>query len=75
MHPKTFLAALNVTVIGNATESPEDEMIVVTDRNGNPLAIVCAVPFLRERDISRFTEGENLFRSFETNQRKHKKAL
>ena len=57
--PKDILAALNVTVIGNATENPEDEMIVVTDWNGNPLAIVCAVPFLRERDISRFTEGEN----------------
>ena len=57
--PKDILAALNVSVVGNATENQEDEMIVVRDRQGNPLAIVCAVPFLRERDISRFTEGEN----------------
>lgn len=57
--PKDILAALNVSVIGHATENPEDEMIVVKDKLGNPLTIVCAVPFLRERDISRFTEGEN----------------
>lgn len=57
--PKDILAALNVTVIGNASDHPEDELVVVKDRNEQPLVIVCAVPFLRERDISRFAEGEN----------------
>jgi exonuclease SbcD len=56
--PKDILAALNVAVVGNATENIEDEIIVGKDNNGNPTIIVCGVPFLRERDISRFTEGE-----------------
>jgi len=57
--PKDILAALNVTVIGNATDNIEDEIHVVKDLKNNPKIIVCAVPFLRERDISRFVEGEN----------------
>lgn len=57
--PKDILAALNVSVIGNASENIEDEIIVVNDSKENPLVIVCGVPFLRERDISRFAEGEN----------------
>jgi len=57
--PKVVLAALDVTVIGNAGETVEDEIVVVNDQNAQPVAIVCAVPFLRERDINRFVEGEN----------------
>lgn len=57
--PKDILAALNVAVVGNATENIEDEIIVVKDNKGNPTVIVCGVPFLRERDISRYTEGED----------------
>lgn len=57
--PKDILAALNVSIIGNASENIEDEIIVVKDKNENPGVIVCGVPFLRERDISRFAEGEN----------------
>ncbi len=57
--PKDILAAMDVSVIGNATENIADELIVVKDDKDCPLLIVCAVPFLRERDISRFVEGEN----------------
>ncbi len=57
--PKDILAALNVAIVGNATENIEDEIIVLKDDAQNPQLIVCGVPFLRERDISRFTEGEN----------------
>lgn len=76
--PKDILAALNVSVIGNATENPEDEMIVIKDRQENPIAIVCAVPFLRERDITRFTEGENYSdrsKRINENIRKHYEAI
>ena len=57
--PKDILSALSVSVIGNASENIEDEIIVIKDKNETPLVIVCGVPFLRERDISRFAEGEN----------------
>ena len=56
--PKDILAALQVCVIGNARENIEEEVVLLNDKDENPMAIVCAVPFLRERDISRFTEGE-----------------
>ena len=57
--PKEILAALNVCVVGNISENVEDEVVVMYDHEKNPIAIVCAVPFLRERDISRFTESES----------------
>ncbi len=57
--PKDILAALNVIVVGNSTDNIENEIILIKDKNNAPAVIVCAVPFLRERDISRFTEGEN----------------
>jgi exonuclease SbcD len=56
--PKAILSALNVKVVGKACENPEDEVLVLTGKAEEPLAIVCAVPFLRERDISKYTEGE-----------------
>ena len=57
--PKEILAAINVSVIGNALENIEDEIVIVNDKKGQPAVIVCGVPFLRERDISHFAEGEN----------------
>ena len=56
--PKEILSALNVTVIGNVGAQIDDEIVVVKDAQNEPALIVCAVPFLRERDISRFAEGE-----------------
>lgn len=72
--PKYILSVLNISVIGNATEKIEDEIIIVKDNEELPLIIVCAVPFLRERDISRFAEGEkysNLSRRINENIKKH----
>jgi len=57
--PKDILAALHISVVGNATENIEDEMIVIKDNNEQAQVIICGVPFLRERDISRFAEGES----------------
>ena len=57
--PKEILSVLNVKVVGKACENPEDEVFVLNAENGQPVAIVCAVPFLRERDISKYTEGES----------------
>ena len=57
--PKEILSVLNVKVVGKACENPENEVFVLNGENDRPLAIVCAVPFLRERDISKYTEGES----------------
>ena len=56
--PKEILAVLNIKVVGKASENPEDNVFVLSGKNGLPLAIICAVPFLRERDISKYMEGE-----------------
>jgi exonuclease SbcD len=56
--PKTILSALQISVIGNATENIEDEIIVIHSNDQKSGLIICGVPFLRERDITRFVEGE-----------------
>jgi exonuclease SbcD len=57
--PRELLRALNVHVIGSASESIEDEVLVLRDEKGLPEAIVCAVPYLRDRDIRVAEAGES----------------
>jgi exonuclease SbcD len=56
--PKEILSVINVHIVGR-TVNPEDEVFIIKDKKEEPAAVICAVPFLRERDISRFTEGES----------------
>ncbi len=58
--PKEILRALNVHVVGAATAEPEDEVIILRSPIGEPLAIVCAVPYLRDRDIRVVEAGESI---------------
>ena len=58
--PKELLKVLNVFVVGAMTEDPADEVIVLKDENERPSAIVCAVPYLRDRDIRSFEAGESV---------------
>lgn len=56
--PREVLRFLNVHVVGCMAESAEDELVVLHDSNGWPALIVCAVPYLRDRDIRRAEAGE-----------------
>ncbi|RLA50036.1 MAG: exonuclease sbcCD subunit D [Gammaproteobacteria bacterium] len=58
--PRELLKALNVHVIGNACEAVEDEVLVLRDEKGEPELIVCAVPYLRDRDIRVAEAGESI---------------
>jgi DNA repair protein SbcD/Mre11 len=58
--PKELLLSLNVHVVGAITDDLEDEIIVLSDSSGLPEAIVCAVPYLRDRDIRRVKTGESI---------------
>ncbi len=58
--PKELLRALNVYVVGAISENPEDEVIILNDPANVPKAIVCAVPYLRDRDIRTVEAGESL---------------
>ena len=58
--PKELLKALDVHVVGSASEYPEDEVLVLANEHGSPELIVCAVPYLRDRDIRVAEAGENI---------------
>lgn len=58
--PKELLKSLNVYVIGSVSGNPEDEIIVLRERDNSPAAVVCAVPFLRDKDIRTTTPGETI---------------
>jgi exonuclease SbcD len=58
--PKELLKALDVHVIGSSTESPEDEVLVLRNEQDAPELIVCAVPYLRDRDIRVAEAGESV---------------
>lgn len=57
--PHALLKALQVHVIGHALD-PEDEVLLLRDRQQQPLLIVAAVPYLRERDVRLMHSGERL---------------
>jgi len=56
--PKALLGAINVRVVGGMSETMQDEVVVIRDEQGQAKGIVCAVPFLRERDLRRSVAGE-----------------
>lgn len=58
---KALLEQQGIYVIGQAGR-PEDDVIELKDERGNLEAIVCAVPFLRERDIDPIPQDSDLDR-------------
>ncbi len=65
--PKELLQALNVYVVGSMSDDPADEVIVLKKNPqmtqmdaDNVGAIVCAVPYLRDKDIRTVEPGETI---------------
>src|SRR5512133_389516 len=56
--PREVLRFLNVHVVGCMAEVAADELVVLHNADGTPELIVCAVPYLRDRDIRRAEAGE-----------------
>ena len=56
--PRELLRTLNIYVIGHATASPADEVLTLCNKQGVPELIVCAVPYLRDRDVRTAEAGE-----------------
>lgn len=57
--PKELLQYLNVHVVGSIAEDIEQE-VVILQNNDVPEAIICAVPYLRDKDIRRAEAGETI---------------
>jgi DNA repair protein SbcD/Mre11 len=51
--PREILAALNIRVIATPPEKPSDALIELSD------VVVCAVPYLRERDVRTAAPGQS----------------
>lgn len=57
--PGSLLRALQVHVIGRMPDNVDDEVLLLRDAHGTPELVVCAVPFLRDRDIRTAEAGES----------------
>ncbi|HEK0531379.1 TPA: exonuclease subunit SbcD [Proteus mirabilis] len=56
---KSLLACLNTTVIANVhTETPQDP-IILYQKNHTPGALLCAIPYLRPRDMINSKSGQS----------------
>jgi exonuclease SbcD len=58
--PRELLKFLNIHVVGFASGDPADELIVIAGPDNEPQLIVCAIPYLRDRDIRTAEAGESV---------------
>ncbi|UOG76277.1 exonuclease subunit SbcD [Hymenobacter tibetensis] len=56
--PARLLRHLRVHVVGCVPDCFEDQVLVLDDASGKPGLVVCAVPFLRDRDVRLSVPGE-----------------
>ncbi|MCB2377793.1 exonuclease subunit SbcD [Hymenobacter sp. BT635] len=57
--PARLLRHLRVHVVGCVPECFDDQVLVLDDAAGQPGLVVCAVPFLRDRDVRLSVPGES----------------
>lgn len=58
--PQSLLKYFNVHIIGGVPADFTDQIIQVCDADGMPELVVCAVPFLRDRDLRLSVAGETM---------------
>ena len=58
--PAGILKTLNIHVVGSINDDIEKEIIQIPGPNGETQLVVCAVPYLRERDIRFASPGETI---------------
>lgn len=56
---KSLLGKLNTQVISTVAENPDEQVLLLKKSNGAVGAIVCAIPFLRPRDIQHSQAGQS----------------
>lgn len=56
---RELLACLNTRVITSATPGGEQQVLTLSRRDGTPGAVLCAIPYLRPRDILRSKAGQS----------------
>lgn len=59
--PKALLRPLDIHVIAaSQKESPEQEVLLLNNQAGEAEAIICAVPYLRDRDLRTAVPGQEM---------------
>jgi DNA repair protein SbcD/Mre11 len=56
---RNLLTALNTAVIPSVRDDPNEQVRVLNTREGKPGAIVCAIPFIRPRDVLQSIAGQS----------------
>ena len=56
--PKNILEFLNIHVIGGVPEHIEEQIIKIKDETGKLQLIICAIPYLRDKNIRKSIAGE-----------------
>jgi len=56
---RSLLARLGTRVIPAVAEDPEDQLLLLDKRDGSPGALLCAIPFIRPRDVLRSEAGQS----------------
>src|SRR6185437_12548235 len=57
--PSTILKQLKIHIVGKMMEHIEDELLVLNDANDNIIALICAVPYLRDSDLRLVEDNES----------------
>ncbi len=58
--PRDLLRILDIHVIGAGSEEPAGEVLLLRRPDGTPELVVCAVPYLRDRDVRSAEAGESM---------------
>jgi len=58
--PAPLLKHFRIHVLGQRSTNPEDELLVLRDEKDEAELLVCAVPYLRERDLRRVESEESI---------------
>lgn len=55
-----LLQSLKIYVVGQISSELDDEILILKDKDNTPQLIVCAVPYLRDRDVRLVSPGESI---------------
>lgn len=58
--PQAVLRQMRIHLVGSVSENLHDEVLVLKDAAGEPELIVCAVPYIREKDARESAAGESI---------------
>ncbi|WP_257264859.1 exonuclease subunit SbcD [Endozoicomonas sp. ONNA2] len=56
---RELLAYLNTFVVGGVSQDAREQVLVLHNAEGNPGAVICAIPFVRPRDVLESQAGES----------------